>query len=91
MHEGLRALFIAQELASTFGAEHEMNNDVGEGLGHGVTLDFARECFAPTGWKDSTESFTRLSHDGLSALTAGRADLTRDAGRPARPRCDSLA
>ena len=27
---------VAQELAAAFGAEHEMNNNVGKGLGHNV-------------------------------------------------------
>jgi len=31
----LAALLVAQELATAFRGEHEMNNDVGEGLGHG--------------------------------------------------------
>ena len=31
----LAALLVAQELATAFRGEHEMNHDVGEGLGHG--------------------------------------------------------
>jgi len=30
----LAAFLVAQELATAFRGEHEMNNDVGEGLGH---------------------------------------------------------
>ncbi len=30
----LAAFFVAQELVAEFGAEHEMHDDVGEGLGH---------------------------------------------------------
>jgi hypothetical protein len=32
----LTAFLIAQELATTFRGEHEVNDDVGEGLGHGI-------------------------------------------------------
>ena len=31
----LPAFFVAQELPAAFRAEHEMDDDVGEGLGHG--------------------------------------------------------
>ncbi len=39
----LAALLVAQELATAFRGEHEMNNDVGEGLGHGGV--FYRVCW----------------------------------------------
>jgi hypothetical protein len=39
----LPAFLVAQELAATFGAEHETHDDVGEGLGHDGEVGFCKQ------------------------------------------------
>lgn len=78
----LAAFLVAEELAAAFRAEHKMNDDVGEGLGHGGVALTGLEKFVgiiDLGLRSSDSLQPRLSQDGPSALT----------GRPAQawPEC----
>src|SRR5947208_1475201 len=67
----LATLLVAQELAAAFRAEYEMNDDVGEGLGHtGNALTGLGRCVRTVdlGLRSSDSLQPRLSHPGLSAL-----------------------
>jgi hypothetical protein len=67
----LAAFVVPQELTAALGTEHEMNDDVGEGLRHegGALTGLGR--FAGTiflGLRSSDSLQPKLSHSGLSAL-----------------------
>ncbi len=71
------ALLIAQELAAVLRAEYEMDDDVGNGLGHaGVApTGLGRLVTAVVlGLRSSDSLLPRLSHGGPSALTDLRAE-----------------
>ena len=66
------AFLIPEQGASFLRAEYEVNNDVGQGLGHSCAALTGRERFVGTvhlGLRSWDSLQPRLSHSGLSALT----------------------
>ena len=73
----LAALLITQELAAALRAEDEVNDDVGEGLGHAGVAPTGLGRFVGAvdlGLRSSDSLQPRLSHGGPSALPNLRAE-----------------
>src|SRR6266705_1568951 len=76
----LAAFLVTEELAPALRAEHEMNDDVGEGLRHTGNALTGLGRFVGTvdlGLRSSDLLQPRLSHGGPSALTNWRARCPR--------------
>jgi hypothetical protein len=92
----LAAFVVAQELTAALGTEHEMSNDIGEGLRHesGALTGLGR-CVGTVvlGLRSSDSLQPKLSHCGLAALTsAGTIDLgSSDSLQPKLSHCGLAA
>jgi hypothetical protein len=88
----LAAFLVAQELAAAFGAEYEVNDDVGEGLGHEGDAPTGLEMvvgMGHLGLRSRCSLQPRLSHDGPLALKLRRNSVYGTAYRAESPYCDS--
>src|SRR6267378_5677714 len=71
----LAAFLVTEGLVAALRAEHEVNDDVGEGLGHTGNALTGLGRFVGTvdlGLRSSDSLQSRLSHDGPSALANWR-------------------